>query len=59
MTPLERACVCGATYRIETDDTKYAESKMKAWEKKHNLCHAKDKKSNLGHPRTKKGHIKK
>jgi hypothetical protein len=59
MTPLERTCVCGASIKIETDDLKYAETKIKAWEKKHNNCRIKPKESLTGHPRTKKGHIKK
>ena len=33
MTPLERICVCGASIKIETDDKRYAEAKIKVWEK--------------------------
>jgi hypothetical protein len=29
---------CGASIKIETDDLKYAETKIKAWEKKHERC---------------------
>jgi hypothetical protein len=38
MTPFERICVCGASIKIETDDKRYAETKIKAWEKKHERC---------------------
>ena len=59
MTPLERVCVCGAIYRIETDDLKYADKKAKAFEKQHSKCRPiKPKESLTGHPRTKKWHIK-
>ncbi len=60
MTPLERICVCGASIKIETDDHKYAESKIKVWEKKHSHCKPiKEDKLIVVHPRTKKGHIRK
>jgi hypothetical protein len=60
MTPLERTCVCGASLRIETDDQRYADTKMKAFERKHEKCRPnKAEKFIVGHPRTKKGHIRK
>ena len=59
MTPLERTCVCGATLRIETDDSGYADKKARAFDKKHKECRpTKPKESLTGHPRTKKGHIR-
>ena len=49
---------CGASIKIEKDDTRYAETKIKAWEKKHSQCRpSKVEKLIVGHPRTKKGHI--
>lgn len=58
MTPLERICVCGASIKIETDDKRYAETKIKVWERKHEKCRPiKVEKLIVGHPRTKKGHI--
>ena len=60
MTPLERICVCGASIKIETDDKRYAETKIKVWERKHEKCRPiKEEKLITGHPDTKKGHIKK
>jgi hypothetical protein len=51
---------CGASIKIETDDKRYAETKIKAWEKHHSQCRPnKAEKLIVGHPDTKKGHIKK
>jgi hypothetical protein len=51
---------CGASIKIETDDKRYAETKIKAWDKKHSQCRpSKVEKLIVGHPRTKKGHIRK
>jgi hypothetical protein len=60
MTYFYKCEKCGASIKIETDDNRYAESKIKAWEKKHSHCKpVKVEKLIVGHPRTKKGHIKK
>jgi len=59
MTPKERVCVCGATLRIETDDSGFADKKAKAWEKQHSKCRPpKPKESLTGHPDTKKRRFK-
>jgi hypothetical protein len=50
---------CGASIKIETDDKRYAETKIKAWEKKHSQCRpSKVEKLIVGYPDTKKRHIK-